>query len=285
MAREVRLAFVIALFALTAGCGGVADEAPDREPYGVDETVDSSRVSENATSTDSNADTNSRLGEHRQAGLTTDGIVDELAFFENYRAILENQTHTYLVEKRYVDESGVVHGKIEQLVRVDPHDEQVFVVERTTSVETRPEEPVVREYWIEERRSIERVDPAEGAVEYNRSWPRHVRTAPVWVVYALAATDNTNVTELDDTTRLDGRTSGPLYPFGGDEIIHVRLTVEDDGLIRQYQLEGVTDRYGPELRYTERVTYVDVGATRVERPEWVEKATAELDSANESRTE
>lgn len=292
MPREMRLAVVIVLFALGAGCGGVGDEAPDREPYGVDETVDSSIAAETVTSADADTDANTgtgtkrRSGEFIQAGLTTDGIVDERAFFENYRTVVENRTHTYLVEKQYVDESRTVHGKTEQLVRVDPADERVFVIERTTSVETRPEEPVVREYWIEDGRSVERVDPAEGSVEYGRGWPRQVRTAPVWVVYALAATENATVTELDETTRIDGRTSGPLYPFDGDETIDVRLTVEGDGLIRQYELEGVTDRYDLELRYAERVTYVDVGETTVERPEWVEEATAELETpAVESRAE
>ncbi|MCU4742916.1 hypothetical protein [Natronoglomus mannanivorans] len=289
MSRGVRLVFVVVLLILVAGCSGVTDETPDREPYDVDETVDRSIEAESASGTaegsDTDADTESPET-YVQPELTTAGIVDEWMFFENHRATVANQSHTYHVETRYVDESGTVRAETEQLVRVNPGGEPIFVFERTESVQTRPAEPVVREYWIEDGNSLERVDVANGSVEYGTNWPRQIRTAPVWVVYALGTTENTTVTELDDGARLDGRASGPIHPFSADESIDIRLLVESDGLIRQYELAGVTDRDDEPLEYVERVRYVDVGETTAERPDWVEEATAELEvPTTETETE
>lgn len=271
-----RLAVVLViLLVLLAGCSGfTGGNAPEREPYGVEEPV-------NATVEESEP-------EDLLPGLTTDGVTNPDALLEAHHEAVSNASYTIETETVYVTETenGTVRQVIEGETNVDSERGVAYeVVSQYTEgngsegvLPDRPNQTVER--WFGEE-TLFRAELENGTVEY----PYTGRTIDPeeWISSSLLGplrtvenTTTVGAVEAEDGTYYvveahENRTDDGERIVGVDRR-DVRTLVREDGLVRQTVSEGVFGEGGDRTTLDSESEVTTVGETEVERPDWYDDA-------------
>ncbi|GAB3019319.1 hypothetical protein [Natronobiforma cellulositropha] len=264
-----RLAAVV-LVVLLAGCGGFAGEgAVDREPFGVEEPLESSLAG----------------GETAEAvapGLASDGVFDGDALYDAHHRALDGQSYTQSIRGEYVDERTVV-GTYDLEVESAERGRTVLATKHIRG-EHGDLEAGVRTHWIDDGERIVRTDAVNGSVSYSRERPQQVWTPLAWVVTSLAEANETSVEWIgqhqgEDLYRLETDGGQVPFTFEANETHAVNALVRGDGLVVQYDLWATDTETG--LEYAERTTHTRLGETRPEPPAWLTEAREALGEEDE----
>ncbi|WP_114576787.1 hypothetical protein [Saliphagus sp. LR7] len=288
-----RLAVVlVACLVLTAGCGGFSassnDPAPDREPYGVEESVNASTEEETG-------------GEQLLPGLTTEGLTDEIHLQEAHRDAIDNETFTVRTETESLDESanGTEPRTTKTTSYVDPDAGTVFGVTRINRSDADSGSGVDRsairavEQWHGDE-TLTRLEFENGSVEYpsiaNQSMSRNetIRQAmerPLVFIGSLENTTTVGAVDAEDGTYyvVEGSMNdSSAIEDGTTREVEVRALVREDGLVRQTVVNESYDTRGERTTINRTIEIVDVGETTVERPDWYDEALAAQPEESES---
>ena len=293
MSRVALTLFAVCLLTLTAGCSGLGgDEPTDRDPYGVDETLESS------TPTDPPQEPASP--DYLLPGLTADEVVDGSAFYDGHVDALENRTYIHRVEGEYVDRNGTTTGQFELVVEESRSDQPALAVKRVEGEHVGIDEGV-RAHWVGDGERFVRIETANGSVEYSRDAPRQIWTPVVWILDSLSTAENVTVSAIDEDDgseggdedgvgdgnehengnetngyHIEGQNADAPVTFEASTSYTIEVTANADGLVTAYTLAGIADA-DEGLEYVEQGTYTISDEITLERPEWVEDARDELE--------
>ncbi|MFC4989539.1 hypothetical protein [Saliphagus infecundisoli] len=294
-----RLAAVVlvACLVLTAGCGGFSassnDPAPDREPYGVEESVDASVEEETE-------------GEQLLPGLTTEGLTNVANLRKVHGDAIGNETFTVRTETESLSDSeNESEPRTTETTRyVDPDAGTVFGVTRINQSDADPGSGVDRspiravEQWHGDE-TLTRFEFENGSVEYPSSGDgsvsrnetvRQAMTGPVVSLGSLENTTTVGTVDAEDGTYyvVEGSMNdSSAIEDGTTREVEVRALVREDGLVRQTVVNQSYGGDGERTTINETIEIVDVGETTVERPDWYDEALAAqpAESASEEANE
>lgn len=256
---------VVLLVAL-AGCAGYVpgfeDGGTDREPYTVEDGVQSTSDGEDGGEPD-----------YLAPGVTAEGVQDARVLLEQHFAILENESKggSYVIEERA---NETVNETIQRTVRthsiVQPGDRwyQIETEEVDTDATT---ETTVEERWVENGTELHRIESPDGQVTYgarevalNRDHPPRVENLLQQLADEVRPHENVTVDEQvhNDTT---------VYVVTRSwETGTIRLHIREDGFISQFYLrEPVPSGEGVSQI---QVSFEVAPDESADRPDWYEHA-------------
>jgi hypothetical protein len=214
-------------------------------------------------------------------GLSADGVTDPPALVRAHTNALQSTPFTVRKTTTMRDSEGTFRVTTNRTWRMDPTDPvRGSVVSTTTTSGDAPERyaraPEERAAWRNGTTAFRRVRTGNGS-SYRRV---DLLNSSVKLNPALHRTtisrlaDRSNAT-VERVTR-DGaqfyRVAAALNHTHVATNVSMTLLVRPDGLVREIRTaQTIRYRSGPR-RVTERIRFVAVGTTRVDRPEWVRDA-------------
>ena len=267
-----RVAAVVALFAVTAGCGGfgsVGEGAGDPGSRTVNPALRGT-----PTATPSPTPVSTPPG-GLPPGVSLDGV-DVVRLFSAHRSALSNRSFTTHRTRvvRTPDGRSLVNAST--LVRVDGSAERGRWTLDRRGLENYSRNQTVA-YWTNGSVTVTRRTGTTQGADVTVS---DGRTTPGWATDVTGSrTIYTLLAEFDPrvagTVSADGRRLIVLRSTdGGDEsnpdvrAADLRMFVAPDGTIVSYRLSYRTTRYSRETRVTARFRLSDIGTTDVDRPAW-----------------
>jgi len=245
-------------------------------------------------------------------GVTGDGITDPFRLVRTHHDALEGQSYavTSVVTARYAN--GTLWGGRRTTVRTTANRSRFLVTETTRGPNPpfrRVGHDLVRApgrsaFWSDGRRLLWLTEGdnvsyrAVGPGELDpREWAPlttvltrqelHLRLNAVeTTVTGREQHDGTTLVAVRSTGRSKPGSAGKAfsagaayrYPLGIDRgsVSNVRLQalVSSGGIVHEHEFDYVAEVDGTRVTVTERVRYIDVGNTTVERPDWYEEAVA-----------
>lgn len=273
-----RVAAVVALLAVTAGCGGFGSVGGGEGDSG-SRTVNP-ELRGTPTATPSPTPVSTPPG-GLPPGVSTDGV-DVVRLFSAHRNALSNRSFTTLRTRvvRTPDGRSLVNAST--LVRVDGSAERGrWTLDRRGLENYRRNQTAA--YWTNGSVTVtRRTGTGEGA-DVTASGDG---STPGWATDVTGSrTIYTLLAEFDPrvagTVAADGRRLVVLRSTGGGDgsapevrAADLRMFVAPDGTIVSYRLAYRTTRYGRETRVIARFDLSGVGTTDVDRPAWVGTALA-----------
>ncbi|MFC7213457.1 hypothetical protein ACFQO4_05085 [Saliphagus sp. GCM10025334] len=293
--RALQVIFVVALIAL-AGCNGFAaapfeDSSPDREAYGVDESLDPDEIETESdqdvppgipTDESGSVDTGDLARGHMEATLQS-------TYRQHIRSVVTLDNGTTLLDNRASLAADPEAGTFHATERFEGR----FPTQHPPS-RTRANVPVdgltAAEQWINHSES-EQV----GVYEYENGSTRYARTVAGFVGYystqrsMIQSVENVSVERLeadgDRYYRLSSQTPRN-NDYLDDEPFEFEAYVNSEGVIVYASLEGTMpledspigqrfdegERDGRTITVQQVATTTDVNKTDLEEPDWVETA-------------
>ncbi|MCU4742845.1 hypothetical protein [Natronoglomus mannanivorans] len=267
---------VVLLIVLTAGCSGLPGEtgAPDREPYGVDEQLESSLTDP---------------GEH-VVGLTEEGFQND-SFVRDHREVLTNQSHTTSQSTTATLANGTVLLENEESTTVDVENRRSLRHGQTTGSWNLDVREADRERTTVQYRSendqlsigqpVVRIEHGNGTVEYERGYDSSPRAELYSLLSPLREAEEIEIERAryadGHYTVVEGTEPAAGSMFLEDEPFSVQVFVRDDGLIRYVDLEGTIQRTDERVSIEQEFVVEDIGEVSVEEPDWYEEALEELE--------
>ncbi|WP_207592688.1 hypothetical protein [Halomontanus rarus] len=258
--RDLVALVLVALVVTTAGCSGL-ESSDDREPYGVDEVID----------------TDSEL----LSGLTTDGVTDRVALRNAHVDVLEDGSYRRTQRTTHRGATGEVESVSVRNWSVTG-ETALIVDEIDSSPFDSNESPVVsRQIWVDGiRTAYARVVDESGTVTY-RPAPSYVSpdpSPPVSLLSLYDAVDTVTVERENGTEyyRLEG--AGPLP---SDDNVSFELLLTETGYVDAYDIEVVRTVRGDHLRTEYVGGFEPADDVSLAEPDWVEEAKAEFRSERE----
>lgn len=267
---------LVLLVVLTAGCNGISSgtSAPDREPYGVDEPLESSLATPGAN----------------VAGLTEEGFQND-SFVRDHHEVLKNQSYATAQTTTATLSNGTVVLENEQSMRIDAANRRSLRHTQTTGSWNLDVRETDRQRDTAQYRSendqfaigqpVVRIEHGNGTVEYDRGYDTSLRME---VYNHISPLRDAEELEIVRETYADGRYTvvtgtDPAADsvFLDDEPFTVRAYIRDDGLIRYVTVEAAIRRNGERVHIAQEFVVEDIGEVSVERPDWYEEAREELD--------
>lgn len=261
---------LVLLVVLTAGCNGISSgsSAPDRDPYGVDDSLESSL---------------SEPGEN-VAGLTEEGFQND-TFVRDHHAVLENRSYATIQTTTATLPNGTILLENEQSTRVDATSRASLTRSQLTGswtldVRERDNQQRIVQYRADEHDRLVRIEHENGTVEYERAY---ISRSGGLYDFLRPLRDATEV-EIERETYADGKYTVvegtepvSVSMYLDDEPFTVRAYIRDDGLVRYITLDATIRQGGERIRIDRKYLIENIGEVSVERPDWYEKAEEELE--------
>ena len=266
MRRYVLLVVLVVL----AGCSGVADDSPDRDPYSVDDVVDPDASN----------------GSTFPPGLGADGLEDDRAVLEAHADELADESYSIHVTATVTGAEGSEVFVIDHWTFHEPDRDGWHVIE------DRDGEPVSAvthtplgtdagelriDHWDLEGERFQRLEAGDRSERLEGvRW--EIRPGGQRVESGLAAigesTVETRTFDGEGYYEVDGETPTPESPYR-DDGFDATVYVTSDGLVEYYEIEGTILEDGEELTVHKELTVYDIGETSLEEPAWVGDAREE----------
>lgn len=255
--RKVVALALVALVVTTAGCSAF-ESSDDREPYGVDEVIE----------------TDSEL----LPGLTADEVTDSFALRNVHVDALTNDSYRQRQRITQREETGEIEFVVVRNRSIG--DETALIVDELDSAYLDSDENTTVSYrvWADGATSTAyaRVEDRSGTVSY-RPAPGDVSFDPSTPVSLLSlyGTVDTVTVERDggaERYRLEG--TGDLASYGNTSF---ELLLTEAGYVESYHIE-VTDADGFVTEYAGGFTPDPDLDLELEEPDWLEEAKTELES-------
>ncbi|WP_276254430.1 hypothetical protein [Halomontanus rarus] len=264
---------LVLLVVLTAGCNGISSgsSAPDRDPYGVDDPLESSLANP---------------GEN-VAGLTEAGFQND-TFVRDHHAVLENRSYatTQTTTATLANGTTVFEGHVSTLY--DRRHNQMLQTERTRgswelNTDGSDLEERTTQLWVDEETEtrISRIEHENGSVEFDTGPPRYSRAT---VYSAVSPLREAAEIAIERETYADGRYTvvtgtepAADSTFLEDEPFSARAFIRDDGVVRYAAINVTIRRDGERVHVDQNYLVEDIGEVSANRPDWYEEAKEELE--------
>ncbi|EMA45417.1 DUF7537 family lipoprotein [Halococcus saccharolyticus] len=277
MDRSARVAAVLVLAVVLAGCNGLAlggDGTPTRT------------VTPAAVPTDEPTPT---PRPELAPGLTGDGVVDPFALGNAHASILDGSSYTLHENSSVVYPSGMIYsnGTVEAWLTPD---EDRYAVVRSGS-QTSASFPVIEErFWSNGNRTLsvrsttdettyEIIDGDDGPLPVRRVMDGDpTNSERIATVFGAMETRVVGQAVRNGTRLYRVRGSNLTSAFALDDEwdapgnVALVALVDRWGLVHEYRLNYTASLDGDPVRVSRRVRYTDLGSTTVERPSWYEAA-------------
>lgn len=268
---------LVALLVVMAGCSGLSggNSPPDREPYGVDEQVNTPVEEE---------------PEELLPGLTTEGVTNVREIRETHSETIGNRTYTIEYRHEYVVEENnkTFRQWSNMTIYIDPEAETVRQVNHRQIEADSPtaDEPnMTIDQWFGEQQ-VTRTEFENGTVEYTprrsaRTGREQISRAEGPLFSPLGSDVETTVAgavDAEDGTYyvINGseHASGDDTKYGQDNrTVDMQGFIREDGLVRQTAVEDeLVTEDGRRTAITQTTEITAIDNTTVERPDWYEDA-------------